>query len=776
MEIRKDGYAEARGGMEELKPLGGTATDMISAGGYSCIHQVNTSLGWVRTHDESLGATNFSSNLQLSEAGYAPFQSGIVDDALYMGADSDFSRIQAFISRVATFVTLTIAYEYSTNAAGTTWGTLTTSETINWATTGLQYASWKAPTDWVAATIGNSTTGNVLKKWIRLRITAVNTLTQAPLVYSMFGLWAGMRELYGFSTNPRHASGALAGTFERHGQTGTVEEWREVYSNVFSGSAQPTRAASYRGTLYFVNGRDKARYSGTTLTGLGTLQLVTATPVAVAGAGISDGVYWYYAAWGEGQTQNTSLLHPLDAQSLYGVGQANFLGEVTLGGGNNQVQVTVGGSLSTGSGAVYFYRTQDLTAVPADQRGTFPAFLVDSIRRTTNSSSPAVLEGGAVWTDANPQPLFGNFEAVLYDNRPPDGIKYLTVYQNRLVVGTDDTWYWSEPFKPDLFNKAFNFIALNRSSGGRNMGCIEFGDQVVLFTEDQTWGLTNIDMDIPQLYPIHPAVGCVASDAIAVGDGVLIWPAKDGFYMWDGRGKPERISDSMEQTFGTMSYETHGGSRATIHNGRYDIRISNPDYSTIGSAYRFSLEAFEAKLHPWNTILQVGFASTLFPLATIHAPLGNNDAGKIHPIWGKVDYGTGAGEYGLFLGELTTQDAGSNYSCSATMHFPLPPNRLLSSARLLAYYQAANGWGTPALAFTPTTFIGSSPGTLNTGTPDTGDDYSLIGGTFSSAPRGTSDIQISFTVSSAAAGTVGQQRFFGAVLEGNPAGIRRGMV
>lgn len=782
MEIRKEGYAEARGGMEELKPSGGTPADAISEGGYSDAFQVTSNYGWVRTYDAAAGAgSQYSKNLQFDPGGWLPWATGVANDALYFGADSPFSRVGVILIVSGIATSFTSVYEYWD---GSNWTALTTAETIDWQAGAIsvpQHASWTLPTSpaWTAKTDGDSGTGNVLKYWMRIRLTAVNTLSVLPRVMLAYANWVGMRELYEASQSPK--TSATAGTLKRHGQTGTTEEWFAVTSSAFSGSASPSRLAGYRGRLYMVNGKEQKRWDGANYSNLGIPKFAaSAVAASAAGSGISPGFYRYYVAWGYGPiTVNPPTgvdATRFDYQPLYGVGEALSAGDVNSGG-LHDATVTITGTMPADASMALIYRTQDMTAVPTENKGDFPAFLVGVLLRDGTGTNPVNdLTFGGVFTDSFASPLFPNNEAIVFDNRPPERCKFITVYQNRLLLGDDNFWYWSDAFKTDVFNRFFNFISLARASGGRHMGGVEFADQVVLFTEDQTWGLTSIDLDVPQLYPIHPGVGCVAPDAIAVGDGVLIWPAKDGFYMWDGTGLPKRISDSMEQAFGSMSFESHGGSKATLHNGRYDIRISNPDYTTIGSAYRFSLEAFSAGRHPWNTILHAGFASTLFPLATVHAPLGNNDAGKVHPLWGKVDYSTAAGEYGLFLGELTTQDAGSNYSCVATMHYPVGPRDVYTPSRVMAYYQAADGWGTPAFAFTPATNIGSSVGTINTGTPDTGADYSIIGGTFSEVGRGSSDLQVSFTVSSAVSGTVGQQRLFGSVLEGQVNRIRRGMV
>lgn len=777
MEIRPGGYAEARGGFEKDKPNGGTAVDAISAGGYSDALQLSTSYGWVRTYDNSAGAgSQYSGNLQLHEGAWLFAGSGPIalNDAIYFGADLPFSRIALSLSVAGAWTSITLIYEYL--RADTTAGTLTTAETIDFtALRTLQFASWTMPTDWGACSIGDSGTGNVQKYWMRIRVSAINLPTNTPRIAYSKGYWSGMRELYVCSQSPR--TSATAGTLKRHGQSSTTREWFSINSAMYSGNASPVRMAEYRGRVIMVNGKETKRWDGANFSDLGNTAFAnTINVVNEAGGVLGAGVWRYYAAWGNGPCENTdSYADRQDVRALYGPGRATYLSEVTtLAAQRVRMEMTSGPP--AGVSSLYIYRTDDLTNVPAGDRGNAPAYLIQSFRLVDNlTTEPPTAPLGVVgnyYRDDNLAFAFPLQEAYTFDISPPQRCKYLLIYQNRLFLGDDETWYISDPFFPDRFSTkaTTGYIKLARAQGGRHMGGAEFADQAVLWTEDQTWGLTNVDLDVPQLFPIALGVGCVAPDAIAVTDGELIWPARDGFYKWDGgRQGARKISGKMKETFGKLSFENHGGSKATGHNRRYDVRLSSPDYSTIGNAYRFNLDSGE-----WASLGPTGFASTLFPLVTIYAPLGNNDAGAIHPLWGKVDYGTGAGEYNLFLGELTTQDNGTNYTCSATMHFPLRPGLLLTPTRVKAYYQATNGWQTPSFTFTVADVLGSAVGSLNTGTPDTGDDYNIIGGTFTAVGRGSSDLQVRFSVTSQASGTVNGQRLFGALLEGQESGVRRG--
>lgn len=766
MEIQAGGYCEARGGLEEMKPNGGTGADAITTGGFGDALQVSSSYGWIRT--ETPGGV-FTGNKQFDSGWYVFGAVPAAGAKVYFGADLPFSRLTILLGSIMGAGPHVFAYEYWNGAA---WTALTTAETFSFLSLAPIHASWTMPTDWATTTIGDAGTGHVNKYWMRIRVVSVTAPTTTSCQWVQ-GNWVGMRELYVMTHDPRTL--ANGGSLKRYDQTGTTAEWYSIDSTLLSGNASPPRSAAYRGRLFMVNGKEQKRWDGIDFVDIGLPAFAATATVgpATAGAGVGAGIYRWYVAWGYGPIQSQDQLnYQVDPICLYGPGQATYAGtELTVVAATEIVPIAITGTIPADVNAAYIYRTPDLTNVAAAQRPNFPAFLIGALWRNSETTNPVTaLVNLGVFSDFYAAPMFPQTEAIVYNNLPPKRQKYVAVYQNRLFMGDDNYWYWSQPFQPDAFNRVTDYVPLAKATGGRHMGGIEFADQMVLFTEDQTWGLTNVDLDVPQLFPIALGVGCIAPDAACVVDGLLIWPARDGFYAWDGgRQGPKKISDKMETTFGKMSFDTHGGSKATGHSRRYDIRISDPQYSSIGAAFRYSLDSGE-----WSTYSPTGFSGTLFPLATIYAPLGNNDAGALHPLWGKVDYTTSASEYTLFLSELGTTDNGSAYTCSGSMHFPLPPGRLFVPGRVVAYYQATNGWGTPAFGFVPADVIGSSVGTLNTGTPDTGTDYSIVGGTFSQVGRGTSDLKISFSVASVAGGTVNGQRLFGAILEGKSAGIRRG--
>jgi hypothetical protein len=95
---------------------------------------------------------------------------------------------------------------------------------------------------------------------------------------------------------------------------------------------------------------------------------------------------------------------------------------------------------------------------------------------------------------------------------------------------------------------------------------------------------------------------------------------------------------------------------------------------------------------------------------------------------------------------------------------------------VLAYFEAPDGWVSPTLTAAASNIGQGDVGSITTGNPDSGTDYSVIGGTYSQQSSGTSDLKVTFAATGAAGGAVYGQRLFGMMLEGEPGEIRQGGV
>lgn len=798
MRIRPGGYVEARGGMERIKPSGGSPHEPIGSGigGTPAAIQISTSFGWIRTQ---AAAGSYTGNLQFSSGNYLAFATGAVNDAIYFGSDGPFGRIGMKL-QVASTSTLTFVYEYWNGAA---WSALTTQETITWTAITTNpidtYASWQIPSDWATTVTGTGAgaTGDILKYWMRIRISVSTVVAVLPRIGYAFGSWIGMRELYIMSQIP-YAAGPN-GNLLRYDQSaaGGTTEWFQVNgSGLYSSPESTPSVSAYRGRMFFTEPKETQRWDGAVLQNVGNVAPATGGfSNRHVGVGFGAGIYRLYYAFGYGPLQNdvydgvTNTQLYFDVKPMYGWSQATLLtvaapvqdpndaNAIVLTAGNERIDLDWGAiSIPADASCMAVYMTQDVTGVGVAQRPTVPAQRIINFNRRfiTNVTSTTQVTTGFALPD----------NAILYDNTPPKGCRYCFVYENRLFLGggPDSTWYWSDPFLPDQFNRTFANLSLVRAQGGRDMGGFEFANYAVLQTEDQTWGLQHVDLDVPRLVPIAPGIGCIAPWAACVGDGFAVWPARDGIYAWDGgRAGPKKVSGSLKYAFASLNFEAHGGSRAVIHNHKYDLTLIDAKNGTIGNAYTLDLETWEWSTRTTN--------DKKVPMCLIHAPLGHADAGVPHALYGKATVGTsGASDattYSPCIAEWTTQDDGTNFVCSATMHFPVgqymrrgwvvEPGATFTPSRFLAYYQTDTGWQTPTATWTGTPIFGD-PGTLSTGTVKAGGDYSILGSEPSQTGAGTTDLKCLFSATTQSGGTVGGQRLMGGMIEGEFGEVPQGAV
>jgi hypothetical protein len=785
MRLRPGGYAEARGGMEKLQPAAGTPSVPIdssgaalTSGGTPAGIQISSSFGWIVTYNAA--ATSFSDNKQFAPGDWLAFNGLALNNALYFGADAPFGRIGIKLQIAANWIA-TFTYEYWD---GATWSAFTTQETITWTTVTTNpidsYASWQFPSNWAASSVtGLWPSSKPFKYWMRIRCSAFTSVTTEARVGFAFGSWIGTRDLYLMSQKP-FASGPN-GTLQRYGQTGSVAEYGIAGSNaLYSAPDSIPSMATYRGRIFFTEPKETMRWDGNVLQNVGNLAPGTAGSSRVAGAGLGAGIWRHYIAWGYGPLQSDTGTATNYMTPFYGISRATLVVPTANADPNdsNSIQTTAGNeraridwtaiSIPADAGSIVIYRTQDLTGINVAQRAGVPAYPVYNLNRHSMIAFTTFDDGsiGTGFIDGAPQ-------AVLYDNLPPKYSRFCFIFENRLVLGggPGSGWYYSDPFFPDQFNNTFQFLQFVRAQGGRDMGGVEFAGWGVFFTEDQTWGAQNLDADEPYLIPIHSGVGCVAPWAVTVGDGWLIWPARDGIYAWDGsKAGPKNVSGKFKHTFASLNFEAHGGSRAVIHNHKYDLTFVDAKNGQIGAAFTLNLENFEWSTRTTN--------DKKIPLCLIHAPLGHADAGVPHALYAKATIGTSsasdATSYSPCVADYTTQDDGTNYTCLATAHFPLPPGGTFSPKRVLAYYDALDGWVTPTLAVAASNLGDGDVGSITTGGPDTGTDYSIIAGTYSLQSSGTSDLKVTLSASSAAGGAVYGQRFFGMVLEGEEGEFRQG--
>lgn len=750
--VMPGGYLEARLGFEEIKPSSGTASDPIAAGIFTGAHEHSMADGYVFTAGTA-GAV-FSSNLaQRAYFDIWPVAATTqTNDAIYFGADQKFSRVILYIGQGTMGASNpTFAYEYPTASDWSATAALTTTSTPTFSSTGEQVLEFADPgSAWV-----RSVRNGVYGYFVRIRMSAENdgfTTKCTQSTQKVYCDWTGTRQIYVSGANA--AAATNNGVLKYYGQSSATQvAWNSVSTALFSGGYARNRFASYRNILYFVNGKDQKRWDNHTLSDMGfTAPSLSASGAAAAAAGdLGTGVWLYAMTLGYGPAGEWG-------ESGYtAIGSAVS----TTDGANETVDLTWTFGSTPASGiadVIYIYRTPDLSSVPTGARSSVPYYRIKTLTRDSAGTLPTSTSDATLAFPFPPVDL--NIATVT----PPTRCKFITTHKNRLFLGNNNQFagrvWWSEPFQVEAFNTDENFADFTRSTGGQVTGMAEFNDQVVVFTEDQMFGIANVDQDVPSIYVIHPGIGCVAPDSVQVGFGVMCWMARNGVYVWDGNDPPKRVSDRVSFFFGKMSFEKHGGSRCLLHNRLYDIYLIDAANSESASPrFRYDLVT-----GTWAQV-SLGASAKWAPLAIVTAPVGHANAGVRHPLYGQA--ALAASDFTALLGEYTTQDDGSNYTATVTVHFGPAGLRELSIDSVYCFYGAETGWGTPSLSNPNTSnYIGSVLGTLTNMTVDGGPDYSRLKGVPTEGTLGTADIDITFSVATSSNGGTQGQKLLAMGIEG----------
>lgn len=741
------GYLEARGGFEALKPSGGSASNPISAGIFTGAHEHTMADGYLWT--TSGGGVTFSANL--AQRGYFDLwpvaASTQNNDAIYVGADYKFSRVVFYVGQgTKGAVVPTFVYEYPTASDWSTTGSLTTTSTPDWTTVGEQGFEFADPgSAWI-----RSVRNGVYGYFVRIRMSAENdgfTTKCTQTTQRVYSDWAGARQIYVTSADASAATNN--GVLKYYGQSSaSAVSWQSVSTALFSGGYARARFASYRNLLYLVNGKEQKRWDNNALADVGFSKPTSSgATVNVAGAGNLTGLFQYAITYGYGPAGEWGESNELALGNTGAVPAKSAVWTLNLT------------SIPATAEIIYFYRSTDLTGPSASERTAFPYFRIQAITRDATGSFP---------TTATDNTLAFPFPPVELDiavNTPPARCKFVTVHKNRMFLGNNNQFpgrvWWSEPFQAEAFNQDENYADFTRSTGGQVSGMAEFQDRVVVFTEDKMFGIENVDQDVPSIYEIEN-VGCIAADSLQTGFGVLCWLARNGVYVWDGQNPPSRVSDNMSTAFGKMSYEKHGLSRAALHNRLYDIYLIDANNNELASPrFRYDLVTRTwARLSPASAV-------KWGPLTTVTAPTAHADAGVRHPLYGQT--ALTASDFAIYLGEQTTQDNGSNYTCLAYVHFGPYGLAEYTLDSCYAYYDTDTGWGTPVLNNATASAIGSTAGSPVNMSVDGASDYTRIKGVYSEGTLGTGDVVVGFTAVSASGGTVGSQRLLSVGIDGSGA-------
>lgn len=744
--VTPDGMLEARGGLEKLQPSGGTATAPISAGIYTGAHEHISPVAWIFRFD---GTSTYTNNLALQA--YINYFSGTaVGNRLYIVSPKKITNI-VFLVGTAGTGGYTILWKYlDTGGAAQTL----TGVTEDFKAAGTRTVTFSSPSD-----IGLNSVNNVYGYVYYAEVaTAVISTMPTQKDQRIHINWEGMKEIYLGSSDS--AGGAANGTIKRYGQSGTTAVWTAITTSLTSTSNPRIRFASWRGYLYWVNGYEQKRYNLDSVADIGFTAPTGAVTTATGGGTGLTGLFHYAVTYGYGAAGE--------------LGESNGLQTTaTVAPVNQDVTVTLSGLTSVPAkgtvDVIYVYRSVDLSTAAAvsTSYGAFPFYRIKTVTRDANGNFPATTQDNTMRV---PQPIT-TLNPV--SNAPPSRCQFIWAHRSRMFFARNHVYpgrvWWTKNFEPESCNQDEDFADLTAGTGGGITAGIEFADQSIVFTEDTMYGITNVDQDQPYIYVIAKGIGCVAADSLRAGYGFLFWLSRGGLYVWDGESAPERVSDDLPLSFNSLSVEAHGGSRAAIYGRLYEVLfVSQSD--AVTQAYSGARFRFDLATKTWGAPEFSTSDVYIGPLMTVTAPLGHEDYGFRHPLYGKIQ-STGS-LFHVYVGEFKTVDDGAAISYAARVPIGPAHGQAMTARRAIAVYRVlgggGGGWTTPALAVI--SGMGDNASASVSGPVATASGVNTFIN-IAHVQVGTmggymADVAVDFSVSSQAGGVANRQHLVGLYLDG----------
>lgn len=174
-------------------------------------------------------------------------------------------------------------------------------------------------------------------------------------------------------------------------------------------------------------------------------------------------------------------------------------------------------------------------------------FTTGSIIAQLASTATTYTDLGTSISDSENAPRAGN--SVLDNSQLPTGTyNYVTTFKRRLVTAKDSTFYLSDLDKPESWPTP-NAITIPTGGPITALGIIGVPSEyttgadeyLCIFKEKELWvfvGTNADDWDLKQI----DKTGCEGQSLVVAYNGFLSWIGFNGIYIWDGRGRPSRVS------------------------------------------------------------------------------------------------------------------------------------------------------------------------------------------------------------------------------------------
>lgn len=291
---------------------------------------------------------------------------------------------------------------------------------------------------------------------------------------------------------------------------GTDGTLTAVSATAFTSGTHFPSFATANNLAFVVNGQDRKKYDGSSLTNFGIAAPGTAPTLADSGSGGNpDGTYEARVTFYNNNTGTESSAGPTSS---------------TVTVVTNQINIT---SIPTSADAQVTHRRVYIRNTATQANFYLAATIADNVTTSTtyNGLDSALITVGPDTAE---------------NDRPPSGIKYLAWHRSRMFAADDTALYYSKISKPENFDPDFT-EPVNPNDGQKITGLHAAHDVVIVFKSQSMHALVGDAPDDWAIRLIDPDIGCVSHRSIVTIEGRTYFWSEQGPMMWDGEGKPVPI-------------------------------------------------------------------------------------------------------------------------------------------------------------------------------------------------------------------------------------------
>lgn len=376
-------------------------------------------------------------------------------------------------------------------------------------------------------------------------------------------------------------------------------------STAFTAGTRYPDWATANDLCFIVNGTDRLKFDGTTVTNFGIDRPTVGAMAGAAGtAGLHNGTYELRVSYANSATGHESSVSDTASAT------------VTV---TNDVIDWTGIPVSSDPqvDTRYLYARNIATQTKFYRVGTVA-------NNTATTATTSILDANAT----TPAP------STVANDRVPSGTRYLAYHQGRMFAATSTGLYWSSLTSPEAFNP-LDTDGVNEGDGQALTGLYSNGEVLLVFKDTRLYGIFNGNNPLTwQIREIDDQHGCVSHRTIVSANGYIYWWSSTGLVRFNGASVEhigESLAGDLSESVNSAQFLTASAAHDEVQN-RLLVALpgSGQDRATLIVPFHTTLSTFEATR--WDPMDAASLGQAVDSGGVPRVWLGNY-AGQLFKVW-----------------------------------------------------------------------------------------------------------------------------------------------